>query len=92
MNRIIITMTVKNHPGVMSHIAGLFSRRAVNIDEIAVMQTGTNESRMLLLVENNIRSMTITRQLEQHYDIAEISWRDFEGKSLFERECALQKI
>ncbi len=29
-----IELTVNNHPGVMSHITGLFSRRAYNLEGI----------------------------------------------------------
>ena len=34
MGKVIIDLTVQNHLGVMSHIAGLFSRRAYNLEGI----------------------------------------------------------
>lgn len=32
----ILSMNVRNRPGVMSHVSGLFTRRGFNIDSIAV--------------------------------------------------------
>ena len=31
-----LNILVNNHPGVMSHVSGLFTRRSYNIDSIAV--------------------------------------------------------
>ena len=83
MERILIDMDVRNHPGVMSHIAGLFSRRAVNIEEIAVMKGDGETSRMALLVASNDRAMTVIRQLGDHYDVLRLEWREFKGDSIF---------
>ncbi|HNH10274.1 MAG TPA: acetolactate synthase small subunit, partial [Leptospiraceae bacterium] len=38
-----ISILVNNHPGVMSHVSGLFTRRAYNIDSIAVGVTDNPE-------------------------------------------------
>ena len=35
----ILTVTVENKPGVLSRVAGLFSRRAFNIVSLAVSPT-----------------------------------------------------
>ena len=83
MERILIEMDVRNHPGVMSHIAGLFSRRAVNIEEIAVIKGTDESSRMTLLVASNDRAMTVIRQLGDHYDVLRLEWREFKGDSIF---------
>ena len=32
--RQVISVLVRNHPGVFSHVAGLFTRRAYNIESI----------------------------------------------------------
>lgn len=40
MERKVISILVENHPGVLSRISGLFSRRGFNIDSLAV---GTTE-------------------------------------------------
>ncbi|EMK3758521.1 ACT domain-containing protein, partial [Providencia rettgeri] len=34
---IALELIVRNHPGVMSHICGLFARRAFNVDGILCM-------------------------------------------------------
>lgn len=50
----LIELLVRNHPGVMSHITGLFARRAFNLEGILCSQTGDGStSKMFLLVENN---------------------------------------
>lgn len=36
----LIELLVRNHPGVMSHITGLFARRAFNLEGILCSQTG----------------------------------------------------
>jgi hypothetical protein len=34
--RTVLELDVNNHPGVMSHVVGLFSRRAYNVEGILV--------------------------------------------------------
>ena len=87
MERILIDMDVRNHPGVMSHIAGLFSRRAVNIEEIAVMKGTDETSRMTLLVASNDRAMTVIRQLGDHYDVLRLEWKEYAYDSIFGGEA-----
>jgi len=70
----VITLTVSNHPGVLSRIAGLFARRNYNLDGVYVVGlTGTSESRMQLLVKTDERLPQIIKQLEKLYDVREIS-------------------
>jgi acetolactate synthase-1/3 small subunit len=88
MEKLLLEMTVKNHPGVMSHIAGLFSRRAVNIEEIAVMKADGATSRMLLLVVSGDRTMTVIRQLADHYDVVDAHWKVYDRESIFEEDGA----
>ena len=48
----ILTVTVENKPGVLSRVAGLFSRRAFNIFSLAVSPTDDeNFSRMTIVVD-----------------------------------------
>jgi len=69
-----LTLTVSNHPGVLSRIAGLFARRNYNLDGVYVVGlTGTSESRMQLLVNKDERLPQIIKQLEKLYDVREIS-------------------
>ena len=84
MERILIEMDVRNHPGVMSHIAGLFSRRAVNIEEIAVMKESADASRMILLAPAGTSTMTVIRELSSHYDVLASEWREFKHDSIFQ--------
>ncbi|HRE16534.1 MAG TPA: acetolactate synthase isozyme 1 small subunit, partial [Rhodocyclaceae bacterium] len=38
--RAVLELEVNNHAGVMSHVVGLFSRRAYNVEGIVVMPVG----------------------------------------------------
>jgi acetolactate synthase-1/3 small subunit len=76
MNRMRIDMTVRNHPGVMSHIAGIFSGRSVNIDEIVCKRTDDHMSCMSLVVLHSDRALTIVKQLENHYDVISLHCHD----------------
>ncbi|EMG00996.1 acetolactate synthase-like protein [Leptospira borgpetersenii str. 200701203] len=50
----ILKILVNNHPGVMSHVSGLFTRRSYNIDSIAVGVTADPEiSSMVIVVKGN---------------------------------------
>lgn len=70
MSRMVLELTVNNHPGVMSHVAGLFARRAFNIEGILCGPlAGGDRSRMYLLVERDGRSTQLLRQLEKLHDV-----------------------
>ena len=50
----VLELTVNNHPGVMSHVCGLFSRRAYNVEGILCMPVGNGrQSRIWLLVHDD---------------------------------------
>lgn len=67
---IVIDLIVRNHPGVMSHITGLFSRRGFNLEGILCGSlAGTSTSQMFLLVKNNDTLEQIIKQLEKLYDV-----------------------
>ena len=52
----VLALTVHNHPGVMSHICGLFERRAFNVEGILCMPIGTGaQSRIWLRVHADHR-------------------------------------
>jgi acetolactate synthase-1/3 small subunit len=87
MKNIIIDMTVRNHPGVMSHIAGLFSRRNVSIDEIICRRCGEDISLMRLLVPSNDRVSTIIKQLEDHYDVISCEHNVTDRETMFDEAC-----
>ena len=86
MNNIIIELTVNNHPGVMSHVTGLFSRRAFNLEGILCSGIGDGtKSRMLLLVNNDDRVVQIVKQLNKLYDVIDVTVREDYNHNLFDK-------
>jgi acetolactate synthase-1/3 small subunit len=82
----IIELTVDNHAGVMSHITGLFSRRAFNLEAILCAPVGAGEtSRMYLLVNRDERLEQIVRQLEKLADVRIVAVRDDFDHTVFAR-------
>lgn len=82
----IVVLTVINHPGVMSHITGLFSRRAFNLEGILCAPIGDGEkSRMYLLVNEDERLDQIIKQLEKLYDVQQVVHCEGCDISVFER-------
>ena len=88
---VAIELTVRNHAGVMSHVCGLFSRRAFNLEAILVLPTqGTDQSRMWLLVRDNEKFEQVCSQLRKLHDVLELHV-EAEGEKLFaalERQTA----
>jgi acetolactate synthase-1/3 small subunit len=77
MSSIIFDLTVRNHPGTMSHITGLFARRAFNLEAIRCAPVGAgSESRMFLLVASTPRLDQIKLQLAKLYDVLSVNLRD----------------
>lgn len=48
--RTVLELDVNNHAGVMSHIVGLFSRRAYNVEGILCMPVGSGKTSRIWLV------------------------------------------
>jgi acetolactate synthase-1/3 small subunit len=73
----VIELSVRNHPGTMSHITGLFSRRAFNLDGIVCVPNPSDPetSRMLLLVRDDQRLEQVERQLLQLHDVLSLRHR-----------------
>jgi len=86
MRKPVIELLVNNHAGVMSHITGLFARRAFNIEGILCGPVGDGEkSRIFLLVDEDERLPQLTKQLEKLYDVLEVTERDDYDRSIFHR-------
>jgi acetolactate synthase-1/3 small subunit len=70
---IVLRLVVRNHPGVMSHVCGLFARRAFNVEGILCMPVhdGTR-SVVLLLVHEDERIEQVVRQLRKLEDVVEV--------------------
>ncbi len=72
-NHAVLALTVNNHPGVMSHVCGLFSRRSFNLEGIlCAPQEGGSTSRMWLLVGEDRRLDQVERQLDKLHDVLEV--------------------
>ena len=92
-NFYLIELLVRNHSGVMSHITGLFARRAFNLDGILCAQIGDGStSKMFLLVENDSVLDQIIKQLEKLYDVLEVSVHQDYDQSVFENLDKLLKL
>lgn len=71
--QVVLELTVNNHPGVMSHICGLFSRRAYNVEGILCMPIGTGEqSRIWLRVNVDRRLEQMIRELFKLEDVLDV--------------------
>lgn len=69
----VLQLTVNNHPGVMSHIMGLFTRRAYNVEGIVCMPMANNKtSRVLLLVNEDEKLEQVMRQTLKLVDIIDV--------------------
>ena len=81
----VLELDVNNHAGVMSHIVGLFSRRAYNVEGILCMPVGNGAtSRIWLTVNEDARLEQMTRQLEKLEDVLNVRRHGAEHQ-VFER-------
>lgn len=70
----VLRLLVRNHPGVLSHVSGLFARRAFNVDGIlCVPVEGGVRSAILLLVHADGRLEQLVRQLAKLEDVLEVA-------------------
>ena len=69
----VLELTVRNHPGVLSHVCGLFARRAFNVEGVLCLPVGDGaRSRIWLLVAEDERLEQLTRQLGKLQDVREV--------------------
>ncbi|HOM01589.1 MAG TPA: acetolactate synthase small subunit [Acetivibrio sp.] len=87
-----LSVLVENHAGVLSRIAGLFSRRGFNIDSLAVGVTENPEiSRMTIVVDGDDYIVEqVTKQLNKLVDVIKI--KELEESDSVSRELALIKV
>lgn len=72
-NDCILALRVNNHPGVMSHICGLFSRRAFNVEKILCLPIDDGkESKIYLMIAANQSLEQIIKQLLKLEDVSEV--------------------
>lgn len=73
----VLELLVNNHPGVMSHICGLFSRRAYNLEAIVCIPVGDgSSSRMWLQVNDEIKLEQIVKQVAKLPDVQHVIRHD----------------
>jgi acetolactate synthase-1/3 small subunit len=70
----VLELTVRDHPGVMAHVCGLFSRRAYNVEGVLCMPVGDGaRSRVWLLVNEDARLEQMIKQLHRLEDVIDVS-------------------
>ena len=87
-----LSVLVENKPGVLTHVAGLFSRRAFNITSLAVGPTEDDRvSRMTIVVDGASTPVEqVIRQLEKLVRVLKVV--ELEDGAAVERELALIKV
>ncbi|KAF1075729.1 acetolactate synthase small subunit [Halodesulfovibrio sp. MK-HDV] len=70
----VLDILVNNHPGVMAHVTGLFSRRAFNVEAILCLPVADSAtSRIWLLVNEDGRLDQMLRQMRKLQDVYEVT-------------------
>ncbi len=83
----VLELTVHNHPGVMSHICGLFARRAFNLSGILCMPLAGGEySRIWLLIDSRQRLDQMVKQVEKLEDVVAVRNRPPDKETFSELE------
>lgn len=79
----VLRLLVRNHPGVMSHVCGLFARRGFNVEGILCVPIGDGMRSVILLVVNeDERLEQLIRQLRKLEDVVDIH-REPEAREVF---------
>ena len=85
----LLKLTVNNHPGVLSHICGLFARRMYNLEGVMirpVINSAENISRVWLLVNEEQRLQQLIRQTEKLIDVISVEQHDPQGSVFAQTE------
>ena len=92
LERHVLSILVKNQFGVLSRIAGLFSRRGYNLDSLTVGVTeDPTLSRMTVVVHTDDEAMIqIKAQLRKVYDVVKVS--ELSQSNAVIREIVMIKI
>jgi len=87
-----LSVLVENHAGVLSRVAGLFSRRGFNIDSLAVGVTENPDiSRMTIVVDGDEHIVEqVSKQLNKIIDVIKI--KQLSESDSVRRELALVKV
>lgn len=92
VNKHILSVTVANHPGVLSRITGLFSRRNFNINSLNVGETEDPEySRMTIEVNADDRTLDqVKKQLNKLIEVITIN--ELDRSNIVDRDLALIRV
>ncbi len=70
---VVLRLNVNNHPGVMSHVCGLFARRAFNLEGIVVTPVNGGETcAMWLMIKEDERMEQVLRQVRKLRDVLDV--------------------
>lgn len=92
MKKHIISALVANRPGVLAHMAGLFSARGFNIDSLAVGETEQPDfSRMTIVVAGDEAILEqVRKQIGKLIDVVKV--QDFSETRCVERDLILVRV
>jgi acetolactate synthase-1/3 small subunit len=90
--RHVLSATVQNVPGVLSHVSGMLASRGYNIDSLAVGETeDPGFSRMTFVVRGDERVLDqVRRQLEKIVTVVRVD--DISSRHYVERDLMLIKV
>lgn len=90
--RHVISAYVQNKPGVLAHVAGMFSARGYNIDSLVVGRTDDERfSRMTIVVVGDDRILEqVRKQLAKIVEVVRV--RDFKDIEYVERDLMLVRV
>ena len=90
--RLLLSALVRNRPGVLAQISGLFSARAFSIDSLSVGETeDPNLSRMTIVSHGEERTLEqVRKQLERVIDVIKVY--EFDPSDAVERDLLLVKV
>jgi acetolactate synthase-1/3 small subunit len=92
VERRVISVTVRDQPGVLVRIAGLFARRGFNIESLSVAQSETpGQSRTTFVVRGEPNTIEqVQKQLQKLIDVLKVV--DHTETSFVDRELMLIKV
>jgi acetolactate synthase-1/3 small subunit len=85
----IISVLVRNHPGVLSHVVGLFTRRSYNIESLAAGVTENPEiTRVTIVVAGDEKVLDqVMKQANKLVDVLQV--RDLKYNQAITRELSI---
>jgi len=86
-----LRLTVNNHPGVMTHVCGLFARRAFNVEGIlCTPQAEGTTSRIWLIVPADERLGQMIRQVRKLNDVLEVLAYEADARALSRMDACME--